>query len=247
MKTRILPFALAALAGLALTSLAHAASVTNGPTAPPIGADDIANYGAVSGTDKWFYENSSAGAAKGQTFTTGNAAVLLKSITYQTSSAAMPTKTYAIRVGTVAGSTLTFTQIASETAIQNDAWAAGDYVTWTFATPILLQSNTAYGIDVGMIGSTSTWQTGIPYLNVTGNVYAGGVLYNSGTNGAGTTAMSLGTTDRLFHIRLEKPHHSRIHPRRHQPGGRRGQCAGLQPTVRHLQPLLHTRHGQYHL
>lgn len=190
----------AALAGPAL-----AASISSSPTAPAIGADDIANYGSQSGTDKWFYENSAAGAAKGQTFTTGNAAVLLKAITYRTSSGAMPTKTYAIRVGTVAGSTLTFTPITSETATQTAAWAAGDYVTWTLATPVLLQSNTAYGIDVGMTGSTSAWQTGIPYLVYTGNGYAGGALYNSGTSGAGTTAMSLGTTDRLFHLDLEKP------------------------------------------
>ena len=195
----------AACALLAFTNPVRAGSVTRSQTAPVIGVDDIANYGSVSGTDKWFYENSTAGAAKGQTFTTGNAAVLLKSITYQTSSAAMPTKTYAIRVGTVAGSTLTFTQIASETASQSVAWSAGDYVTWTLTTPVLLQANTAYGIDVGMTGSTSAWQTGIPYLNTTGNVYAEGVLYNSGTNGAGTTAMSLGTSDRLFHIDLEKP------------------------------------------
>ena len=190
---------------LALISPAQAASVTNSPTAPGIGADDIANYGAVSGTDKWFYESSAAGAAKGQTFTTGNAAVLLKAITYQTSSVAIGTKTYAIRVGTVAGSTLTFTQITSETASQSVAWAAGDYVTWTFATPVLLQSNTAYGIDVGMTGSTSGWQTGIPYLNLTDNEYSGGALYNSGTSGAGTTAMSMGTNERLFHLDLEKP------------------------------------------
>jgi methionine-rich copper-binding protein CopC len=197
----------AACAMLAVIGPAHAASISKSPTAPVIGADDIANYGAVSGTDKWFFENSGAGAAKGQTFTTGNAAVLLKSITYQIAAgaSAAPTKTYTIRVGTVAGSTLTFTQLTSETASQSVAWAAGDYVTWTFGTPILLQSNTAYGIDVGMTGSTSSWTTGIPYLNTTGNVYSGGVLYNSGTNGAGTTAMSLSTSDRLFHIDLEKP------------------------------------------
>ena len=128
----------AACAMFALISPAHAASISKSPTAPAIGADDIANYGAVSGTDKWFFENSGAGAAKGQTFTTGNAAVLLKSITYQTSSVAMPTKTYTIRIGTVAGSTLTFSQLTSETASQSVAWAAGDYVTWTFTTPVLL-------------------------------------------------------------------------------------------------------------
>lgn len=204
METRHL---FAALSALVLSGTAHCATITKSTAPRAIGADDIANYGAVSGTDKWFFENTAAGAAKGQTFVTGNGAVLLKSLTYQIAAGAgaAATKTYAIRVGTVAGSTLTFSQIVRETATQSSSWSAGDYITWTFASPVLLQANTAYGIDVGMIASTSSWQTGIPYINVTDNSYAAGVLYNSGTNGAGTTAMSLATNDRLFHIALDKP------------------------------------------
>ena len=90
-------------------------------TAPVANGLDIANYGTVTGTDKWFYEASTVAAAKakGQTFKTGSTTALLKSVSYQVTSSQMaaPTKGYTIRVGTVTGTT--FAQIASETATQS--------------------------------------------------------------------------------------------------------------------------------
>ena len=77
---------------------------------------------------------------------------------------AEPTKTYVIRVVTDVGGV--FTEIHSETATQDFFWAGGEYMTWTFDSPVLLAPNTEYGIDVGMISSTSDWQSGIPYLNI---------------------------------------------------------------------------------
>jgi len=180
---------------------AKAATMSSSLTAPTIDGEDIANYGTVTGSDKWFYEDSGAGAVKGQTFTTGSSPLVFKAITYQ-GQKAEPTKTYAIRVGTVSGST--FTQIYSETATQTFTWNASEYMTWTFAAPVLLLPNTVYGIDVGMTGSTSAWQTGIPYINFTANVYAGGVQYSSGTLGVGTSSLSLTGNDRIFHLDLEK-------------------------------------------
>lgn len=110
-----------ALALFALaTSPATAGTMSASLTAPAITGHDIANYGAVTGSDKWWAENSSgAGACKGQTFTTGIASVELRSVSYQVTSSqkAEPTKTYIVRVGTVAGST--FTAIHSETFTQN--------------------------------------------------------------------------------------------------------------------------------
>ena len=196
---------LAGVITLALACPSYGATMSASLTAPAVNGLDIANYGAVTGTDKWFYENSAAGAAKGQTFTTGGTAALLKAVSYQVTSSqqAAPTKTYAIRVGTVTGTT--FTTIRSETATQNFAWNGGEYMTWTFATPVVLSPNTTYGVDVGMTGSTSAWTTGIPYINLTANGYAGGALYNSGTNGVGTSTVALSSTDRIFHLDLEHP------------------------------------------
>lgn len=204
-----LPFlATALLALIVFCSLgsARGATMSASASAPVVDGKDIANFSTVNGTDKWFVENSATGAAKGQTFTTGPGAVLFKSITYQVASSqkAEPTKQYVIRIGTVAGST--FTRVHTETATQATTWSGGHYMTWTFNSPILLNGNTTYGIDIGMTGSTSAWQTGIPYLNVTASNYAGGHRYNSGTNGIGTgNITTVGSSDRIFHLDLELP------------------------------------------
>ena len=157
MKTHL--HTLATFAALCATSAlavvpAKAATMSASATAPVINDADIANYGDVSGTDKWFLD-----AARGQSITTGGAAVRLKSITYQVSegNGAAPTKTYTLRVGKVTGTN--FAQVHSETATQNFSWTSGQYMTWTFTTPVLLEPYTTYGIDVGMTTSTSAWQT----------------------------------------------------------------------------------------
>ncbi len=194
-----------AIALLALaTASATAATMSASSTAPVINDADIANYGNVSSTDKWF--TGSDGAARGQSITTGGAAVRLKSITYQVSqgNGATPTKTYTLRVGKVTGTV--FTQVHSETATQNFSWTSGQYMTWTFATPVILEPYTNYGIDVGMTSSTSNWQSGIPYINVTADDYAGGTSYTSGTNGIGTASISSAIgSDRTFHLDIERP------------------------------------------
>ena len=189
------PILSVALVPLALTLVAaRAATMSASSTAPVINDSDIANYGDVSGTDKWFYSTGTDGGARGQSITTGGAAVRVKAITYQVSegNGAAPTKTYTLRVGKISGSN--FTQVHSETATQNFSWTSGQYMTWTFNTPVLLEPYTTYGIDVGMTGSTSTWQTGIPYVNMTGDEYAGGTSYASGAGGIGTTSISSGSS-----------------------------------------------------
>jgi autotransporter-associated beta strand protein len=205
MTHRLLPaLALACLA--ASTPHSRAATMSASATAPAVNDEDIANIGAATGTDKWFTGTSTDGAAKGQTFTTGGATVRLKSITYRIAEnqKAEPTKTYAIRVGKVLGTN--FTQIHSETATQNFTWNADEFMTWTFDTPVLLEPYTTYGIDVGMLSSTTGWQTGIPYINLTDDDYPGGGRYSSGASGTGTTTVgySIGS-DRVFHLDIERP------------------------------------------
>jgi len=200
-------YALAALAMLALSSSAlRAATMSASADAPVIDGEDIANYGDVSGTDKWWTGSSADSAAKGQTFTTGNSSVLLKSISYQISDGqkAEPNKTYAIRVGKVAGTN--FSVVRSETATQNFTWNAGEFMTWTFDTPVLLEPYTTYGIDVGLLTSSSVWQTGIPYINLTADEYPGGARYASGVSGTGTSTLSYAiASDRIFHLDIERP------------------------------------------
>ncbi len=205
MKKKMKLMLLAVTMALILTAAsANAATTSSGATAPTVDGFDIANYGTVTGTDKWWADAAVSGRPKGQTFTTGSAKVLLNAITYQVTSTqkAEPTKTYVIRVGTISGTT--FTEIYSETATQDFFWAGGEYMTWALDTPVLLSADTEYGIDVGMTGSTSAWQTGIPYINRTADVYAGGTRYMSGTTGLGIgdTTMNNVSGDMLFHLDL---------------------------------------------
>jgi hypothetical protein len=196
----------ATLAMLAFASTpVLAGTMSASPVAPPVNGLDVANFAASSGTEKWWAEaNTEAGKVKGQTFTTGSTPVALKSITYQTSSIALATKTYVVRVGTVAGTA--FSEIHNETFTQNFTWNPGEYMTWTFATPIVLSPNTLYGIDIGMTASTTAWGTGIPYLYKTANAYPGGVRYACGSFGVGTNTLTLTTgSDFVFHLDMQHP------------------------------------------
>jgi hypothetical protein len=100
-----------------------------------------------------------------------------------------------------------FTQIASQQVEQIADTGEGDYITWTFATPVPLAANTTYAVDVSMLSRT-TWQTGIPYLAYSGNVTTRGVghHYNSGDRGkGGSTIAPSGNIDRIFHVDLQTP------------------------------------------
>jgi len=216
-KTQIVAaLAVAAMVVLVLTTIsADAATMSASLTAPVIDGEDIANYGPVTGTDKWWADSKVSGRPKGQTFTTGGTAVLLRALTYQITSTqkAEPTKQYVIRVGTISKpspsdpATWVFTQTYTETATQNFTWNASEYMTWTFDTPVLLSANTEYGIDVGMTSSTSAWQTGIPYINRTADEYPGGTRYMSGTTGLGIGDATMNNVDgdMVFHLDLVHP------------------------------------------
>jgi hypothetical protein len=225
-------------------SSAHAATMSASPAAPVIDGEDIANYGVVTNSDKWWVGTDGTTSARGQSFTTGGAAVRVKSITYQLLGT-MPTKTYAIRVGKLAGSN--FTLVHSETATQSFAWNAGDFMTWTFDSPVILDPYTTYGIDVGMLTSTSDWPTGIPYINVTDDVYAGGMRYSSGASGVGTATVSY--TDQFrprFPPRHRAPARTGLRTRRPKPGRQLHRRAGQPRDGAHLQPERHTRLRQSH-
>lgn len=202
MKTH--PLLGAALAALALTILpTKAATVTASAAAPVIDGEDLANFSSQTATDKWWPENSSVGAAKGQTFRTRNEALRFKAVTYRITTSVPGTKVYTIRIGKISGNT--FTPVYTETATQTAAWAANNHVTWRLETPLILQPNTFYGVDVALKSSTTPWGDGIPYISMTADEFSDGVSYSSGTNGVGNTTVTSSTVDRRFHLDIEKP------------------------------------------
>jgi hypothetical protein len=202
MKTH--PLLGAILAAMTLAVLpASAATVTASAAAPVIDGKDLANLASQTATDKWWPENTSAGAAKGQTFRTRNEALRFKAVTYRITTNVPGTKVYTIRIGRISGNT--FTPVYTETATQTATWAANNHVTWRLDTPLILQPNTFYGVDVALKSSTTTWQDGIPYISMTADEFSDGVSYNSGTNGVGNTTIAGSDVDRRFHLDIEKP------------------------------------------
>jgi hypothetical protein len=232
MSTRF-SFTLAAFAaaGLAFSgSAANAATTTVSDSAPATDGEDVANWAASTGTDKWFPEVTPAGQPKGQTITPSSN-VQLNSLTYQIADnqQAPPTKDYTIRVSTVDRvdpgdpSTWTLTEVHSETATQaSDTWAgpnspvvsdgeqsAMPYMTWSLDSPVTLSAGQEYGIDVAITNTTSGWRQGIPYLKRAGDEYADGTRYftggESGDQGSymvGDSTMDHVDGDMLFHADL---------------------------------------------
>jgi hypothetical protein len=188
---------------------AVAGTMSSSSTAPAVNGFDIANLGTRADEDKfWAEAGTDAGKAHGQTFRTGSAALWLRSVTYKINagSEADPTKTYVVRIGKVSGTT--FTLAHTETFSQTIQWLENRYMTWTFTNPVVLHGDSTYGIDIGMTSSTSTWQTGIPYLTLTANDFLDGQLYMSGGTTAGVGSNSLAYTvnrDRVFHLNLDAP------------------------------------------
>src|SRR6266850_6853625 len=165
--------------------------------------------------------------AQGQTFTTGGnangyalAAVTLKQVAYATYGL-VPDMTYHIRITSPSGNTLTV--LAEETAfVPQDSSdcptcnffptsgaflpGSGRYVTFTFATPVVLSPNATYGFDVG---GTSV---GDHYWETDGtantNAYTGGTAYSTGVAvdgygyGLGNTSLTPRAGDRVFVVAL---------------------------------------------
>lgn len=188
---------------------APAGTVSVSSSAPAVNGFDIANNTTRTASDKfWAESGTEAGKAKGQTFRTRSEATWLRSVSYKTidSGSAAATKTYTVRVGKVSGTT--FTQTHTESFTQSVTWGGSQFMTFTFTAPVLLLGDTTYGVDIGMNTSTSTWQTGIPYLALTDDDYSGGQLYNTGgtSPGVGTGTLTISTSqDRLFHLNIEAP------------------------------------------
>jgi len=155
---------------------------------------------------------------QGQIFTTGGNAngysltsVTLKQVAYDTY-ALVPGITYAIRISRASRSTLTV--LAEETAVvpedatdcstcnfptinggNNPGPGSGRYITFTFATNVVLNPNTSYGFDVGGTSSFHYWETdGTTNLNS----YAGGDAYSSGAGGLGSSSRTERSGHRVF-------------------------------------------------
>lgn len=195
--------------GLALVS--HAATMSYSNSAPMVDMWDVAYLGAGAATDAANLYGGNDNATyiannrppQGQTFTTGSYSngYLLNGVTLRHVSYShwfnVTYGTMYIRIGTFDTNTYQLTAVASETANPNVPGNFGSgspgagtstYVTWTFNTPVALQSNSVYAFDVFSDGG---------YFEIdatTNDVYASGKPFSAG--------LSNWTGDRVFHVDL---------------------------------------------
>ena len=185
-----------------------AATMSASLTAPTVDGEDIANYGGVTGTDKWWNDAAASGYPKGQTFTTpavrlyGSIQLRIRSQILKKQSLRKPTLFALVRS---MGRHLP--RYTSRRLLKPSTWNSSEYMTWTFDSPVLLAPDTEYGIDIGYdYQYFKSWQTGIPYINITDNAYGGGTRYMSGTTGGGIgdDTMNNMSGDRVFHLDMDE-------------------------------------------
>ena len=194
--------AVAAVIVFALASSANAATLSTSATAPTVDGLDIASLpttGTSAGSKYWLWD----GDAPGQTFTIGSDDALLNAITLRVWSPTVPTKVHDFWIGEVSGNSYIGT-IHNETAFQNAAagnWNGDDYVTFTLDTPIAMDAGKTYGFDMVMASSTTGWQSGIPYLHTSGDLYSGGTRIQAGSKPTvHINPFNIRSGDMVFHL-----------------------------------------------
>ena len=187
------------LAFMAIGS-ATAGTISISNVAPVVDGTDIANdNGAVdAGGDQGHVWGNRP--HQGQTFITGNNvggyqlnAVTMKNLNNTITNG----PTHNVVVGSVTGTAMT--QIGStETAVAPN-YAPGDYLTFTFDTPLTLSPNTTYGF---MWGSAA--QGFVSGNNLDDSTYGGGTAISSGDNNIPDLANLINrNVDRVFHADID--------------------------------------------
>lgn len=202
---------LAASAALAFAS-AQAGTLVFSSAVPTFDGDDITQLGtgelalavAPSNNDNANYIAFDR-PTQGQSFTIATAGSI-QSLTLRLSPAGFDIRDFApitVRLNTIAGTTLS--TLATETATIGTFVAQprnpGDYITFSFASPVAVSPGT-YGFDFG--------ETVQSYFQIDGALntsYAGGSAYSSGPiisgdkgNGVGDATATLRDTDRTFGV-----------------------------------------------
>jgi len=177
----------------ALVTFDGVAAITITGAPPVVHGDDIANLAPGVGQAKLWTDTSS----HGQTFTTGDhaAGYVLNAVTWQIGRSVAP-HDFAVRVGEVSGAN--FSVVAQQSGRQTTDNQSGDFIIFKFDKPVSLKSNTHYGVEIEMTASGSRWETGIPYLSTTDDLYSNGQRYSR--TSSDVTTISFAPGDLIFHL-----------------------------------------------
>ena len=176
------------------------AAITISSTAPTLDSADQGNLTwSTTGSDSYWTDRPNPG----QSFTTdsNSSGYTLNSISFQLNSTrtASSTLNYNIRVVSISGTdSTTITDLTGET--WNGVHNSGDWITYTFDTPISLAADTQYGVDIQHV-SGGAWQDGITSLRRNGNTFTGGAKYTR--NDGDPAALSNSSNDLIFHVDMD--------------------------------------------
>ncbi|MDT8390707.1 MAG: autotransporter-associated beta strand repeat-containing protein [Lentisphaeria bacterium] len=179
---------------------ALAGTLTISGTTPTVDGGDIGN---LIWTDTATFKFWTDTPNPGQSFTTGSAAgYKLNAYSTQASGSGTPasTRNYSLRVVGIDGANTT--TLATDTFSTNTAWSAGDWFTWTLATPVLLSANTLYGVDVEHT-SGGSWSNGIPYMRINSSNDIPNGFYYERTDGDPSTLSATTGRERIFHVDMD--------------------------------------------
>ena len=195
---------LATLLVLALLVAAANAGVVNiSSSTPTVDGADIADLTWTdTATDKTWTDTTN----HGQSFTTGGDAGYTLygwSMQVNTTSQQDPApanKVWNLRVVKIAANNTDTTTVVNETGhTSSGPWSQGNWFTWTLDTPVALDPNTLYGIDIQMT-SGGAYQPGIPYFRYNrSDDVSGSYRYTRGDGNPATISAATGH-DRIFHI-----------------------------------------------
>jgi|SaaInlStandDraft_1057018.scaffolds.fasta_scaffold11102_4 hypothetical protein len=184
---------------LIFLAIAFAGDVTITSDSPTVDGVDLYNEVVTTTKIKWFSDTPN----QGQQFTTGSSISLLLGFSFQlgtTSQVPIPQKIYTIRVVTFSGTTTTTIALeAGHTQAASENWSSGNWINFTFDTPVPLEANTLYGVD-GEMTTSGAWQSGIPYIFRPSDAYSGGQKYQRVDGDP--TASTVDSKDFNFHINL---------------------------------------------
>lgn len=191
---------------LFLVCLCDAGVVTFAATTPEVNDGDIANLTWTDTVTEKVYSDASN---PGQSFTTGESpsGYLLKAFAIQinTTSSVYPAPTgrnYGVRVVSIGEDGVTSTIALETDHIQTGSWKAGDWMTWTLDTPVLLDPESQYGIDIEHMAG-GNWRNGIPYLRYNRSDDLVGGDYYRKADGDPAEINAGDARDLVFHLDLD--------------------------------------------
>ena len=187
--------------------VAQAGTLTITNATPVVDSGDIANFTWDDSSVENLWTDFRIGtidANFGQTFTTKSTGGDFKAVAFRVgnvSGTSSLTRKHSVRVVAVDGTNTTTLALESNIAVAGP-FTTNDWYIFTLETPVTLEGNTIYGVDIEMTAGAD-WQTGVAKLQYNpSDVYAGGNYYYR-RDGDPSSFIANTVRDRVFHLDID--------------------------------------------